>query len=85
MWAVLWNLWKINKQTKICKELNFTWATHNVNQWDINPIYHNAGITKTDNNEFQKGLYRNKKPPKDLNINLDLACSKYYELVKQIL
>lgn len=85
MWAVLWNLWKIGKQTKIAKELNFTWATHDVQQWGVNPIYHNAGITKTDNNEFQKGLYRNEKPPNNLNINPNLACFKYYELVKQIL
>jgi len=27
MWAVLWNLWKLNRKTEIIKELDFTWAT----------------------------------------------------------
>ena len=85
MWAVLWNLWKRNRKTKIIQELDFTWASHSIDGWFKNAIYHNAGVVNTDNNEFQKGLYRVKKPPKDLEINPNLACYKYYELIKQIL
>ena len=85
MWAVLWNLWKINKPTRIAKEMNFTWAGHPIKQWKANAIYHNAGVIKADNKEFQKGLFRKQKPPKDLHINPELACYEYYELVKQIL
>jgi hypothetical protein len=85
MWAVLWNLWKINKQTRIAKEMNFTWAGHPIKQWKANAIYHNAGVIKAENKEFQKGLFRKQKPPKDLDINPELACYEYYQLVKQIL
>ena len=85
MWAVLWNLWKINKPTRIAKEMNFTWAGHPIKQWEANAIYHNAGVIKAENKEFQKGLFRNRKPVKNLEINPELACYKYYELVKQIL
>lgn len=85
MWAVLWNLWKRNKPTKIIPEMNFTWATHSRNTFFANAIYHNAGVINAKNNEFQKGLFRTKKPPKDLKVNKDLACYEYYNLVKEIL
>ena len=85
MWAVLWNLWKRGRKTEIADKLNFTWANHHINYWGINAIYHNAGINNNNNNEFYKAQYLVKKPPKDLKINPDLACYKYYEIVKQIL
>ena len=85
MWAVLWNLWKRDINTEVIKELDFTWATDNVNSWGTNAIFHNAGINNDNNKEFYKAKYLNKKPPKDLEINPTLASFKYYELVKQIL
>lgn len=85
MWAVLWNLWKLDKKTEIIKELDFTWATENINAWGKNAIFHNAGINNDNNNEFYKAKYLGKKPPKDLKINPNLASYKYYEVVKQIL
>ena len=85
MWAVLWGLWKINKKTYVIDELDFTWANHNIENFYKFAIYHNAGVVKVDNKQFHKGLYRVKKPPKDLDINPDLACYEYYRYVKQIL
>lgn len=85
MWAVLWNLWKRNRKTKIIDELDFTWATNNVNDWGKKAIFHNAGINNNKNGEFHKAMFIGKKPPKDLKINPNLASYKYYELVKQIL
>ena len=85
MWSVLWNLWKRDRKTKIIPELDFTWASHSIDAWYRNAIYHDAGVVNNHNREFQKGLYRVKKPPKDLDINPELACYKYYELIKQIL
>ena len=85
MWAVLWNLWKLERKTEIIKELDFTWATENINAWGKNAIFHNAGINNDNNKEFYKAKYLNKKPPKNLEINPNLASFKYYELVKQIL
>ena len=85
MWAVLWNLWKRNKKTKIIKELNFTWATEPIIKWGENSIFHNAGINNNKDNAFYKANYLNKLPPNDLDINPTLTSFKYYELVKNIL
>ena len=85
MWAVLWNLWKRDRKTKIIKELNFTWATEPIVKWGENSIFHNAGINNNKDKAFYKANYINKIPPNDLEINPTLASFKYYELVKQIL
>jgi len=85
MWAVLWCLWKIDKKTYVIKELDFSWANHHINTFYKLAIYHNAGVVKVDNKQFHKGSYRVKKPPKDLDINPELACYEYYKYVKQIL
>lgn len=85
MWAVLWNLWKRNRSTKIIDELDFTWATNNVDDWGKKAIYHNAGINNGNDKAFYKGEYITKRPPKDLQINPNLASYKYYQLVKEIL
>lgn len=85
MWAVLWNLWKRDRKTKIIKELNFTWATEPINKWGENSIFHNAGINNNKDNAFYKANYISKIPPNDLEINPTLTSYKYYELVKNIL
>ena len=85
MWAVLWNLWKRNRKTKIIKELNFTWATEPIIKWGENSIFHNAGINNNKDNAFYKANYISKIPPNDLEINPTLTSYKYYELVKNIL
>ena len=85
MWAVLWNLWKRNRKTKIIKELNFTWATEPIIKWGENSIFHNAGINNNKDNAFYKANYISKIPPNDLEINPTLTSFKYYELVKNIL
>lgn len=85
MWAVLWNLWKRDRKTKIIKELNFTWATEPIVKWGENSIYHNAGINNNKDNAFYKANYISKIPPNDLEINPTLTSYKYYELVKNIL
>ena len=85
MWAVLWNLWKRDRKTKIIKELNFTWATEPIIKWGENSIFHNAGINNNKDNAFYKANYISKIPPNDLEINPTLTSYKYYELVKNIL
>ncbi len=85
MWAVLWNLWKIGKKTEIIDELDFTWATHSIDDWGKKSIFHNAGVNNADNNLFYKANYLASRPKKNLNINPNFASYKYYELVRQIL
>lgn len=45
MFAVLWNLWKRNQETRCPKELDFCWATDEIKETDTYYLMHNAGIT----------------------------------------
>lgn len=58
MWVELWNYWKRGKRTSIHKELNFSWATNSVSDYNNCNIFHLAGITKENSNDkFFKSLY----------------------------
>jgi hypothetical protein len=90
MWVVLWEYWKLGKETAIHNELRFSWATDHISQYFANPIFHLAGITDADaSTAFYKGKY------KDSNIfyeylldrtifNHVLPTSATYEYVKLI-
>jgi hypothetical protein len=60
MWAVLWNLWLREQETKVVKELDFAWSTDPISRLSTTTILHNAGITGDDTNgypAFYKGKY----------------------------
>ena len=60
MWAELWNYWKRDGKTKIHKELDFSWATGTVDEYNRLNIFHLAGITNDNNSDkFHKGKYTN--------------------------
>ena len=70
MWSVLWNLWLYGIETKITKELDFSWATDNIETYNKKPILHMAGVT--DNlklTKFYKGEYINIDPIQKLKEN----------------
>ena len=87
MWAVLWNLWKRDYQTIVDKDLNFTWGTSIIAAWDENPIYHNAGVTKSGKDEngenfpFYKSEYMDNPPIKAERPADKWASQKYFDLV----
>jgi len=82
MWAVLWNLWKAGYETKVPKELNFTWANMQYTMWDINSIYHNAGVVKEQSGmPFYKANYINKDPITAPIPDENWASHKYFNLV----
>jgi hypothetical protein len=62
MWAVLWNGWLKGNETKVVPELNFSWATDSIEQWNKSIIYHNAGATCACGGLFYKALFTNKLP-----------------------
>jgi hypothetical protein len=91
MWSVLWNLWLYGVETKITKELDFSWATDNIGVYNKKPILHMAGVT--DNlklTKFYKGEFINVDPieklkqnPKHFDyIDKNNATIKYVDVIK---
>ena len=89
MWAVLWNLWFREQETRCVPELEFAWSTDNISKLDRVGILHNAGVTSTFHGEvpmFYKGLYHAGKDPMNdphlmLALNNDMnkqLCNNYY-------
>jgi hypothetical protein len=61
MWAVLWNYWKIGGQTRIHQQLDFSWATDTMKDYNSKTIFHLAGVSgDTCKDKFYKALYTNK-------------------------
>jgi hypothetical protein len=66
MWAVLWNLWLRDIETKNISEMDFSWASDSIEKVHKLGMFHNAGITKRDMDgypAFYKGLYHTGKDP----------------------
>lgn len=89
MWAILWNLWLRDQETKVIPEMAFTWATDLIEKLDTTTIFHNAGITGVEMNGypcFYKGKYHlGEDPMKDPHLDAILAhpesqkyCTWYY-------
>ncbi len=95
MWAVLWNVWKLDKQTKVVKDLSFSWATFKCddseNSYYAHNILHLAGVTAEFGEEnpdyFNKCLYRDENIIESLRkdskafsfVNTNNATGKYIE------
>jgi hypothetical protein len=61
MWAVLWNYWKIGGQNKVHQQLDFSWATDTMKEYNSRTIFHLAGVSSsTCKDKFYKGQYTNK-------------------------
>lgn len=84
MWAVLWNGWLIGNETKIVKEMDFSWATDSEQRWNETNIFHNAGVTCACGGKFYKANYRDSLPYNlDLRIKEGTATYKYYQQVQE--
>jgi hypothetical protein len=91
MWSLLWNLWNSGFKTKVTKELDFSWATDNIEIYNKKPILHMAGVTDDiKSTKFYKGEYINVDPIKKLKenenhfnyIEENSATIKYVEVMK---
>ena len=78
MWAVLWLLWKRDVDTEIHEELDFRWATDNINKWETTKILHMAGVTSTMDDKFYKGNFIRKSP-----FNEDFSFIKDHSITKK--
>ena len=89
MWAVLWNLWLREQETKNIPEMEFAWSSDNIAKLSRVGILHNAGIvsnTQGDIPTFYKGHYHGGKDPfNDPHLKMVLEneksktlCNHYY-------
>ena len=59
MWSMLWEYWKLGKETRISSELDFSWATSSITEYHSKNIYHLAGVTDaTSSDKFYKAKYQ---------------------------
>jgi hypothetical protein len=66
MWAVLWNLWRVGGVTQVVPEMEFSWASDQMEKVNRLGIFHNAGMvgdTMGDIPTFYKGKYHNGVDP----------------------
>lgn len=66
MWAVLWNLWFREQETKVVPEMEFAWSSDNISKLERVGILHNAGIVSNSQGDiptFYKGHYHQGKDP----------------------
>ena len=94
MWSLLWNLWLNKNETKITKDLDFSWATDDIKKYEENPILHMAGVTDNlKGSKFYKGEYINVDPIKELSknpnhfdyVDKNSSTIKYIELMKSFI
>lgn len=89
MWAVLWNIWLREQETKVIPELEFSWSSDPIDKLERTGILHNAGITgnlQGDIPTFYKGFYHTGNSPfEDAHVQNVLAnekskmlCNHYY-------
>ena len=94
MWAVLWNIWLLGKETLITKNLDFSWATDTISIYEKKPILHMAGVTDgLKTTKFYKGEFINVNPfdklkenPNYFNyVDKNSSTIKYIEIMKSII
>ena len=85
MWAVLWNGWKLGKETVCHPDLEFAWGTSTESDYDRLNILHNAGVVSSADGLFYKAEFMNRLPYNlDLKIKEGTASRKYYEIIQQV-
>lgn len=86
MWTDLWDAVYFGKDISISHELDFSWATDNINRWEETKIYHNAGVTSDMKDLFFKGKYVDKNPFKDdlSFVNKNKCSWKYVQAIKKV-
>jgi len=84
MWSVLWGAWKMGAQTIVTPDLDFSWGTSSIADYERCTIMHNAGVTGERANElFYKANFRESSPfDADLSfVKPDTASAKYVEAI----
>jgi hypothetical protein len=87
MWALLWGAWMRGYNTHIIEELDFCWATDEIEKYSQKYIFHNAGVVDSMAEKvFYKANFRSKLPYEESGDNYDQsrASYNYFQLIKSI-
>ena len=85
MFALLWNAWKMGKETICHPELEFAWGTSTEADWHRLNIYHNAGVVSSADGLFYKAEWMNNLPyNQPLQIKEGTASKKYWEIIQSV-
>lgn len=82
MWSFLWNGWYFGHEIKVVPEMDFTWASGSMEDWNKNNIFHNAGVIVNDGKYFAKTAYQVSPFNKELLGTKESASWNYIEEVK---
>lgn len=82
MWSFLWNGWYFGHDIKVVPEMDFTWASGDMETWNKNHIFHNAGVMVNDGKHFSKVAYQQSPFNKELFGSEESASWKYIEEIK---
>ena len=83
MLATIWIPWAYGVKTIIDDKLSFAWANHNIESWERNSIYHNAGVPAEDGINFCKVTYQQSPFNKNINVSEKSASYKYVDIIKK--
>ncbi|MBC6112438.1 galactosyltransferase-related protein [Pedobacter fastidiosus] len=86
MWVLWWNALLLNKEFKVHKELEFSWADSPISEWTENKILHYTGHVKLeDKTIFRKNNYFNCSPFFDdfSKINKNICSSALVQTIKE--
>lgn len=84
MWSLLWNLIYFDREIKILEELNFSWPTDDIKEWENKAILHYAGLHTDKKNYFYKRDYAHHIPWYDDNLDSIPPTNCSYPIVKLI-
>jgi hypothetical protein len=94
MWAVLWNLWYLGKETRVTDKLSFSWGTDTMDRYNEKVILHMAGVTANlKHDKFYKGDFITLNPIELLKLNDTIfdyiddnsATKKYIEVMESMI
>jgi hypothetical protein len=85
MWALLWNGWKLGKETICHNDLQFSWGSSTEELWNKYNIFHNAGVVNDKGGLFYKSAYMNRLPyNENLQIKEHTASWHYYQYIQKV-
>lgn len=86
MWAILWNAWLRGYETEVIPEMDFCWATDQIEKYDSKYIFHNAGVVDSQKEQiFFKAEFRDKIPYLiEDKYDKSRAAYRYFQIMKSV-